>query len=117
MLNFILRRLTKFILPAKVVLLIGSVVTLGYLVIKTPPELGNIVIFSLVLFIFLSILFSFLLTAFAPRSFSEVGSLLTALCVSFLLFLKAVGLLSPLNIGLFIVFLILLGLYLRKERH
>ena len=115
MLNFVLRRVTKFIFPLKIILLVGSFGTLGYFVIKTPPDLGNVVVFGLVLFVFLSILFSILLTAFAPRSSSEVGSLLTALSISFLLFLKTVGLLSLLNVGLFVVFLVLLTLYLDKR--
>lgn len=107
MLNFILRRLTKFILPIKIILLASSIGALGYFVIKTPPDLGNIVFFSLILFIFLSLALSF---------FQSVNrSLVIALSASFLLFLKAVGLLSPLNIGLFVVFMGLLGLYLSKK--
>lgn len=107
MLNFILRRIQSVIVPIKIVGLVGGMATLVYLVINTVPSLGNILSFSLLLFVVLSFLLSF----FTATSYS----LLAGITIGFLLFLKAVGLLSPLNLGLFAVFLVLLGLYLRKK--
>ncbi len=107
MLGYFLRRVQRFILPFKIVAIFGGAGTLAYLVLKTPPELVNILVFSLVLFVTLSCILSFLLTA--------SRSLLTALTVAFVVFLKAVDLLSPLNLGLLIVFLVLLSLYLWKK--
>ncbi|MBI3559465.1 hypothetical protein HY085_03650 [Candidatus Gottesmanbacteria bacterium] len=100
MFSIFLRRIQRFIWPLKIFGLAGSLAILIYLIIKTPPELINILTFSLVLFIFLSLLFN---------------SLLISLAISFLLFLKAVSLFSLLNILLFMIFLILLGLYLQKK--
>lgn len=107
MLNFVLRRIQTVIIPIKIVMLSLGSATLAYLVINTAPGLGNVLLFSLVLFVFLSVLLSFFIAA--------SHSLLVGITVSFLLFLKAVGLLSPLNLGLFAIFLVLLGLYLRKK--
>ncbi len=107
MLGFFLRRIQRFILPLKVVGLLGSLGALGYLVIKVPPELGVLVFFSLILFVFLALVFSFFLAA-SP-------SLLAATSISFLLFLRATGLLTILNLALFAAFLVLLALYLRKK--
>lgn len=106
MLNFILRRIQTVIVPIKIVILLTGSAALVNLIINTAPALGNVLLFSLTLFIVLSLFLSFFLTA--------NRSLLAALTISFLLFLKAVNLLSPLNLGLFLVFLVLLGLYLRK---
>src|SRR5574340_539818 len=107
MIDFFLRRIQRFILPLKIVLLAGSLGALGYLVFRVPPDLGKVVLFSLLLFLFLSLIMSF----FWPTN----RSLLVSLAISFFLFLRAVGLLSPLNIGLLVIFLLLLGLYLRKK--
>jgi len=106
MLNIVLRRLSRYILPLKIIGLIVGLASLVYFVLRVSPEIGTIVFFSVVLFVTISIILSFFLSA--------NRSLLFASVVSFLLFLKAVNLLSPLNLGLFIVFLVLLGLYLRK---
>jgi len=107
MLNFILRRIQKVIIPLKIFVLIVGLAILACLVIYTAPTLGNVVMSALTIFVVLSLLLSFFLNA--------NRSLLAALTASFLLFLKAVDLLSPLNLGLFVVFLVLLGLYLWKK--
>lgn len=107
MLNFFLRRTVKFVFVTKIILFAGSLGGLIYLMVNTSPDLGNILLFSLLLFIFLAILLSFF--------FSTVISLLAALAVGFFLFLRVVGLLSPMNVALFAVFLILLALYLKKR--
>lgn len=107
MLNFILRRIQRVIIPIKVTGLVAGMATMIYLVVKTAPGLGNILFFSLLLFMTISFLLSFFI--------STSRSLLAGITIGFLLFLKAVGLLSPLNLGLFLVFLILLGLYLWKK--
>lgn len=107
MLNFFLRWGQKFILPFKVILLLGSLGILTYMVVNQTPGLLNVVLASILLFIILSVILSF--------KFSANTALILGLAVSFFLFLKAVGLLSPLNLGLFAVFLVLLGLYLRKR--
>ncbi len=91
----------------KIVLLLGSLGMLIYLVIYTSPELGNVLLFSLLLFLVLSIVISFF--------FNTLLALLVAISASFFLFLRAVGLLSFINVALFVVFLILLALYLRKR--
>ena len=91
----------------KIVLFLGSLGMLIYLVIYTSPELGNVLLFSLLLFLVLSIVISFF--------FNTLLALLVAISASFFLFLRAVGLLSPINVALFVVFLILLALYLRKR--
>ena len=106
MLNFVLRRIQRFILPIKIAALVLGLTLQAYLIFQVPPGVGTIVVFSIILFVVSSLVFSFFLTP-GP-------ALLTATAISFFLFLKAVSLLSPLNIGLFVVFIILLGLYLRK---
>lgn len=107
MLGYFLRRIQRFILPLKVLFLVGSLAGLVYLVWKVPPDLGNVLIFSLLLFLLAALILSFF--------FSVNVSLLSALALAFLVFLKAVSLLSPLNLGLFFVFLVLIGLYLHKK--
>lgn len=80
--------------------LVSSLGILIYLVFKTSPELINILAFSFVLFVFLSLLFN---------------SLLISLTIAFLFFLKATDLLNLFNLILFAIFLILLSLYLKKK--
>ncbi|MCL4390531.1 MAG: hypothetical protein M1484_05080 [Patescibacteria group bacterium] len=102
-----LRRLQKYVLSAKVIVLVACLASLGYLIFQTPPELGNIVFLGLLLFIALLLFLSL---------FLDVDkSLLLSLAVSFLLFLKAVSLLTLFNLALFVVFLVLLALYLAKK--
>lgn len=107
MFNFALRRIQRFILPVKIVLLTGGLGLLVYLIINAPPNLGNILFVAILLFVVLSVTLSFFLAA--------SSSLLAASAISFFLFLKSVDLLSPLNAGLFLLFLVLLGLYLWKK--
>lgn len=107
MLNFVLRRIQTVIIPIKIVMLLLGSATLVFLVINTAPGLGNVLLFSLALFVVLSLFLSFYLTA--------NRSLLAALTISFLLFLKAVGLLNLVNLILFGLFLGLLSLYVYKR--
>lgn len=100
MFSIFLRRIQRFLLPLKIMGLVASLGILIYLVVKTSPELINLLIFSFVLFIFLSLLFN---------------SLLISLTAAFLLFLKATDLLNLFNLILFAIFLALLGLYLKKR--
>lgn len=107
MLNFISRRLVRFILPLKILVLLGSIFGLGYMVIKTEPGLEKVIIFCLTLFVFLGTVFSF----WTATNKAIVG----AMTMAFLLFLKMTGLLTFLNVALFIIFLVLLALYLWKK--
>lgn len=107
MFNFALRRIQRFTLPIKIILLVGGLGSLIYLIINTSPSIESILTVGILLFLVLSTVISFFLAA--------SSSLLVSLVVSFFLFLKAVNLLSPLNAGLFLLFLILLGLYFFKK--
>jgi hypothetical protein len=107
MFSIFLRRIQRILLPIKVGVLIIFIALLFYCFINVPPDIASITLVALILFMALAILFNFWLTA--------TRSLLVALSIAFLLFLKATSLLTPLNLILFAIFLILLGLYLRKK--
>lgn len=100
MFSIFLRRIQRFLLPVKILLLALFGSSLVYLIINVSPEVGSITLASLLIFFILAII---------------LNSLIIPLSISFLIFLKAVDLLSPLNLILFAVFLVLLGLYLRKK--
>ena len=102
-----LRRIQRFALPVKIISLIILTASLIFLIVNVPPGVGSITLAALLLFPLLVIILSF----FRTTRFS----LLAALTVSFFLFLRAVDLLSPVNIILFVIFLLLLGLYMRKK--
>ncbi len=107
MLSKFLRRIQRYIPVIKIVVLLAAVFSLGYLIFQTAPSLGGLVVFGLLVFLILAIILSFFLST--GRAF------LTAIAVAFVLFLKSVDLLSPVNLVLLAVFLLLLGLYLYKR--
>ncbi len=97
----------KYLQIIKAIVVVSSVAALGYLVVNTSPTVPTITMFALTL----EILFLTLLSVFlATRS-----AFLLSLGVVFLVFLKAVDLLSLVNVGLFGLFLVLLGVYLYKR--
>ena len=107
MFSILLRRIQRFLFPLKIVLLFITVPSLGYLVINFPPSISSIIIFSLIFLVALATILSFFLTT--------SRYLLASLTITFLLFLRAVNLFSPLNLVLFTIFIILLSLYLTKR--
>lgn len=107
MFSIFLRRIQKFLLPIKVAVLVGLSGSLVYVFAAVPPGIGSIAFVSLSIFFLLAIILNFF------RNTQQ--SLLISLAVSFLMFLRAVNLLSVINLGLFAAFLVLLGLYLYKK--
>jgi hypothetical protein len=107
MFSIFFRRIQRFLLPIKIILLLIALPNLVYIVINFPPSLSGIIIFALIFFITLATILSFFL--------STNRYLLTALTITFLLFLRAVDLFSTLNLLLFCVFIVLLAFYLRKR--
>lgn len=107
MFSIFFRRIQRFLLPIKIILLLITFPNLVYIVINFPPSLTGIIVFTLVFFIDLATVLSFFLTT--------NRYLLTSLVITFLLFLRAVDLFSILNLLLFCVFIILLAFYLRKR--
>ena len=107
MFNIFWRRLQRFVKAIKAIALVLSAAVLGYLVVNTPPTILTVTVFAVTLEILLLTLLSIVM---ATRS-----AFILSLAVTFLLFLRAENLLSPLNIGLFGVFLLLLGAYLYKR--
>lgn len=108
MFSIFLRRIQRILLPIKILIILGALLLMGYLVINFSPSIGLIAFFSFLLFTFFSIIFNFFLSA--------NRSLLTALAVAFILFLRAVSLLSVINLALLALFLLLLGLYCARNR-
>ena len=109
MFSIFLRRLQKYTFYIKLPILLISLLVIIYLVVLTPPELPNILAFSFSLLIGLYIFLSFFLGKLAiPISVGVTG----------VIFLKAVELLTPFNLGLFAVFLVLLSgsLYRREPK-
>lgn len=80
---------------------------IGHLVFNTAPTVVTILLVSLLLFSFLLTLLSVFLQT--PTAF------LGALAVAFILFLRAVDLLTPLNLGLLALFIVFLVFYLYKH--
>ena len=79
----------------------------SFIIYNFPPEVITILVVTILGFIFLATALSFLKnTNFA---------ILVSLALSFLFFLKAVALLSAINLVLFAIFIVLLGLYLYKR--
>lgn len=107
MLNILLRRFARFLLPTKLLTITVALASLGYIIWQIPPGIGSILLAALLLFIVASILLNFFLSSHL--------SLLVSIALSFVLFLKAVNLFTPINLGLFAAFLLLLGMYLWKK--
>lgn len=107
MLSKFLRRIQRYIPLIKIAALVAAMASLVYLIFQTAPTLVGLVIFGLLVFLTLAIILSFFLAT--GRAF------LIAVAVAFVLFLKTVDLLSPVNLVLLAVFLLLLGLYLYKR--
>lgn len=107
MFSIFFRRLQKFIPFLRVAFLVLSALGLAGIIFFIEPDLSAIVLAALLIIVACVTLFSFVL--------SGRLSFLIALASGFFFFLKGVDLLSPINIGMFIVFLVLLGLYLKPE--
>ncbi len=107
MFSIFFRRLQKFIPFLRLGLLAVSLAGLVVLILLTEPHLASITLATLLIAALCLSLSSFV--------FSGSLSFLIALAVGFSFFLKAVDLLSLINILMLIVFLILLALYLKPE--
>jgi len=109
MFSIFFRRLQKFLLPIKILAFVCSAGTIIFTVWNIEPAVGSIALVSALGFVALLNFLSFLLPTRVSFFF--------ALLVSFLFFLKAEGLLSGIILGVFVVFMVLLALYLRPEKH
>ncbi len=107
MFSIFLRRIQRFLLPIKIILLLGFSTILIYMFVNISPGTESITFAALIIFMVLAIVFNFF--------FGTQKSLLVSLAVTFLLFLRAVSLFNLTNLVLFALFLLLLGLYLRKR--
>lgn len=107
MITILLRRLQRYFLLIKLLVFVPSVVGIVYLVINTAPELANLLIVTFLLGLSFLILLSFFI--------NSRTSLLLSIGVTFLLFLKAVDLISPINLTLFAVFIVLLAFYFKQN--
>ncbi len=108
MFNIIYRRLQKYSLLIKLFLLVISGTSLGLLIYYTTPLLTYVLIAVILAWIFLLTMMSFLINI--------RGALILATGVGFLLFLKAVDLLTVINLILLITFLVLLGFYFKNPK-
>lgn len=108
MFNIIYRRLQKYSLWIKLLLLVCSGSGFGALIYYTPPQLSFLLLAVLLAWIFLLMLLSFVINI---RS-----ALILSIGASFLVFLKAVDLLTPINLVLLSIFLILLSFYFRNPK-
>jgi hypothetical protein len=107
MFSILFRRLQKFLRPLKFLVLVGSLAGIVYMILNVSPTVVTILGVTLLIFVFLMTFFSV---------FSKTKTaFLVALLASFLLFLKAVDLLTPLNLGLFALFVVFLAFYLYKQ--
>lgn len=107
MFSILFRRLQKVLRPLKLLVLISTLAAIAYMILNVSPTVVTILAITLLIFVFLMTLlgvFTKTKTAF-----------LVATLVSFLLFLKAVDLLTPLNLGLFALFVVFLAFYLYKQ--
>ncbi|KKU92333.1 MAG: hypothetical protein UY21_C0002G0032 [Microgenomates group bacterium GW2011_GWA1_48_10] len=104
MFTIFFRRLQKYSLPIKIAALLPSLYGLYYLLTETSPELLNLVIFGVLSSIVLILILSFFLSI---RLYLAIG-----IAIPFLLFLKAVDLLTPANVIIFLVFIALMEMYL-----
>lgn len=107
MFSILFRRLQKYLSGVKVLVLIASLGGVGFLVFNTQPTVATILVVGILIFCFLMTLFSVFVrtkTAF-----------LVSLSASFILFLKAVDLLTILNLGLLALLIVFLVFYLYKQ--
>lgn len=107
MFNRLLRRLQKYTFPLKILVLIFSFILISFTIYSIPPTVPTIAFIAVLLDLAILLILSF----FQPLKIA----FLAATTLAFLLFLKAVSLATPLNLVLLAVFVILLGLYLRKK--
>ena len=107
MFNIIFRRLQKYFLLIKILIFFPSLAGIGYLIINTAPEIPNLLVVTMLFGLSSLILLSFF--------FSSRISLLLSIGVTFLLFFKAADLISPINLALFAVFIVLLGFYFKQN--
>src|SRR6186997_2575692 len=108
MFTIIYRRLQRYSLVLKLLGLVFSVSGIAALAYFSSPELLNILLAAFLLW-----LGSFCLLSFFVNS---RVSLLASVALAFLVFLKAVDLLTTLNLILLFTFLVLLMLYFRNPK-
>lgn len=108
MFNIIRRVLQKYYGVIKVLALIASAGGLAALIYYSPPSLINILVATLLLWIFAFVLSSF----FLRPGLAILGST----GIAFIIFLRVVDLLTIVNVLLLVVFLVLLGIYFRKPK-
>lgn len=108
MFNIIYRRLQKYSIWLKLVVLLASGAGLGSLIYYTTPLLSYLLVAVVLAWLFLLMLLSFVMNI---RS-----ALILSIGASFLIFLKAVDLLTPINLVLLTAFLVLLGFYFRNPK-
>jgi hypothetical protein len=106
MINFFLRRVSRYLPVIKALTLAASVSGMVLIIIKISPTLPAVLLVSCLVFITLALVSGF----FFPLSFSVPASLAAAS----LLFLRVVDLLTPLYVLLLLAFVILLAASLRK---
>lgn len=102
----IYRRLQKYAFWLKLLTLIVSLGGLGALIYYTPPLLPNVLGAVVLVFLILVIVLAFFINARLAFLASIAGS--------FLIFLRAVDLLTIVNVILLLAFLILLWFYFKK---
>lgn len=107
MFSILLRRLQKFLSVVKLLVLAGSLSGIIFVVFNVPPAVVPILTVCVLIFVFL-------LTA-GSVFLKTKTAFLVSFSVSFVLFLKAVDLLTPLNLGLFGLLIVFLIIYLYKQ--
>lgn len=108
MFNIIGRRLQRYYFWLKLLLVLVSGTAVGVSVYYTEPDLLKVLGVTILIWIFLLSLLSLFI--------NSRTALLLSIGVSFLLFLRAVDLLTPVNLVLLLAFLALLGIYFRNPK-
>ncbi len=101
------RQLSRYVVHLKLLGILLSALSLALVVISTPPSPQTMFLFFFFLFLLLFLLFYIF---FKPGVAALVSGIATGLLI-----LRALGLLSPVTIGLLIIFFALLTLYFRKS--
>lgn len=97
----------KYLSGVKVLVLVASLGGIGFLVFNTSPTVATILTVGILVFCFLMTLLSVF--------FQTKTAFLISLSASFVLFLKAVDLLTIVNLGLLGLLVIFLVFYLYKQ--
>lgn len=111
MLNLAIRRSQKYLGLIKLLIFALSALMLSYLVFLVPPDIYSVSIFSVLLLLSLYLFLEFIFHRI-PKVRASYLAFIIALSVSFLFFLKAVNLLTTINLLLFTVFIVLISLHL-----